>query len=78
MAHYRKRKLWLFSAGSHGARVTVFERSPGSVLYARAHDGQGGYKWLSLGHRDRDRAKDYALDQAAKLRKVSLRFKISA
>jgi len=65
----RRRKLWSFSAGSHGAKVTVFERSPGSVLYARAHDGQGGYKWVSLGHRDRDQAKDYALDQAAKLRK---------
>jgi integrase len=27
------------------------------------------YQWKSLGHRDRERAKDYALDQAAKLRK---------
>ena len=46
----------------------MFERSPGSVLYARAHDGHGGYKWVTLGHRDRDRARGYALEQAAKLR----------
>ncbi len=75
MARQRRRraKTWSFSAGSRGSTVTVYEREPGGPLYARAFDrtlrnGRGGYRRVSLGHRDRERATSYALDQAAKLR----------
>ena len=68
-----KKAPWSFAAGEKGETVTVYERYPGSVLYARAYDrglqnGAGGYRRLSLKHRDKERAKTYALDQAAKLR----------
>jgi len=70
----RKVKCWTHSEGEQGQTVTVYERKPGGPLYARAFDpklrsGRGGYKRVSLKHRDRERAKDYALDQAAKLRR---------
>lgn len=69
----KKRRCWNFAAGEKGCTVTVYEREPGGLLYARAFDptlagGKGGYRRLSLGHRDRERAKTYALEQAAKLR----------
>ncbi len=61
------------AAGGKGYTVTVYEREAGGLLYARAFDpslqaGRGGYRRVSLGHRDRERGKTYALDQAAKLR----------
>ncbi len=74
MPKRRKRsRLWSFAAGDRGHTVTVFERERDGPLYARAFDqslrnGRGDYRRVSLGHRDRDRAKVYALDQAAKLR----------
>jgi integrase len=63
----------MFAAGEKGCTVTVYERAPGGLLYARAFDptlagGMGGYRRMSLKHRDQERAKTYALDQAAKLR----------
>ncbi len=66
-------RCWTYAAGEKGHTVTVYEREPGGLLYARAldpslQDGRGGYRRVSLGHRDRERAKTYALDQAAKLR----------
>jgi integrase len=69
----KKQKAWSFAAGEKGATVTVYERYPGSLLYGRAYDrglqnGKGGYRRLSLGHRDKERATTYALEQAAKLR----------
>ena len=69
----KKPKCWCFSTGGKGSTVTVYERSPGGLLYARAFDrvlrgGIGGYRRVSLGHRDQGRAKTYALEQAAKLR----------
>jgi hypothetical protein len=69
----RRKRCWSFAAGAKGATVTVFERVPGSVLYGRAWDvsmcnGRGGYRRISLKHRDREAAKTYALEQAAKLR----------
>src|SRR5262245_51577061 len=69
----RRKRLWRYAAGRKGWKVTVFERAPGSQLYARAFDptlagGKGGYRRISLGHRDRERATSYALEQAAKLR----------
>ncbi len=69
----RRSRLWSFSAGDRGHTVTVFERERDGPLYARAFDpslrnGRGDYRRVSLGHRDQDQAKVYALGQAAKLR----------
>ncbi|MGH7628449.1 MAG: hypothetical protein ACREOF_03510 [Gemmatimonadales bacterium] len=69
----RRKRLWSYAAGRKGWMVTVFERGAGSLLYARAFDptlagGKGGYRRVSLGHRDREQATSYALEQAAKLR----------
>ena len=64
---------WNFRAGARGSRVVVEELEPGGPLWARAWDpnfrgaGKGGYRRVSLGHRNRAAAKSYALDQAAKL-----------
>jgi integrase len=69
----RKRaKLWTYSAGKYGATVTVCERQPGGILYARAlhpelREGRGGYRYVSLGHRDKKAAEAYANREAAKL-----------
>lgn len=64
---------WKYSAGEKGCTVTVYERRPGGVIYARCNDpsladGKGGYRRVSLGHRDRNRAKSFADRQAAQLR----------
>ncbi len=69
----KKPKRWSHSEGEKGETVTVYERRPGGLLYARALDptlagGKGGYRRVSLKHRDQERAKTYALEQAAKLR----------
>jgi len=69
----RKRKRWSYIAGTKGATITVFEREPGGMLYARAWDptmrgGRGGYRRITLKHQDREAAKDFALEQAKKLR----------
>jgi hypothetical protein len=69
----RKKTLWSHAEGEKGWTVTVYERAAGGLLYARAFDpslrgGLGGYRRRSLGHRDREKAGVYALDQAAKLR----------
>lgn len=62
----------MYSAGKYGATVTVCERAPGSILYARAlhpelRGGRGGYRYVSLGHRDKKIAEAYASREAAKL-----------
>ena len=69
----RRAKLWSHPEGDRGHTVTVFERERDGPLYARAFDpslrnGRGDYRRVSLGHRDKERAKVYALAQAAKLR----------
>ena len=69
----KKPKCWSHTEGEQGQTVTVYERRPGGRLYARAFDptlagGKGGYRRVSLKHRDQERAKTYALEQAAKLR----------
>jgi integrase len=69
----KKPKCWSHAEGEKGETVTVYERRPGGLLYARAFDptlagGKGGYVRRSLKHRDQERAKTYALEQAAKLR----------
>lgn len=62
---------WSFSAGERGInRVRVAERSPGGTIFAAVTDPRT--KRLirrSLGHDDRERAKAYAEEQAAKIRK---------
>ncbi len=52
--------------------MTVYERERGGPLHARTFDpslrgGRGDYRRRSLGHRDRERAKQYAREQVAKL-----------
>jgi hypothetical protein len=69
----RRKQLWSYSAGSKGSTVTVYERVPDGPLYARAFDPslaqeKGGYRRVSLGHAEKEVAKTYALDQAAKIR----------
>src|SRR5207244_8807369 len=69
----KRPKCWTHAEGEKGATVTVYERRPGGLLYARAFDptlagGKGGYRRKSLKHRDQERAKTCALEQAAKLR----------
>jgi integrase len=69
----RRKRLWSHAEGGKGWTVAVYEREPGGLIYARAYDptlagGRGGYRRRSLGHRDRDRAVEYGLEQAAKLR----------
>src|SRR5437867_12468126 len=54
----KKRKCWSHSEGEKGYTVTVYERQPGALLYARAFDqtlgsGRGGYRRVSLKYRDR-------------------------
>src|SRR3989442_216776 len=70
----KRPKCWRHTEGEKGVTVTVYERRPGGLLYARAFDpslagGKGGYVRRSLKHRDQERAKTYALEQAAKLRR---------
>jgi integrase len=69
----KKAKRFTFKAGDHGQCVVVYERKAGGLLYARAWDraaagGRGGWRRVSLKHRDQERATTYALEQAAKLR----------
>lgn len=62
-----KRDTWSWTAGQYGAAVRVFERRRGGILYAgvRGHDGKTIRR--SLNHRDRERAKEWAKQQAGKL-----------
>jgi hypothetical protein len=76
----RKRKPWSHSEGERPYTVTVYEREPGGMLYARVWDlhksrgdKKGGWIRKSLGHKDKDRAnkdraKAYALKEASKVR----------
>jgi len=61
-------RVWSYTAGSYGLTVRVYERTPGGVLYACTSDGNGGRIRESLKHRDRDKARSYADDEARKLR----------
>jgi len=64
----RRASPWSYRAGDWGHQsVTVFEREPGGVLYVRTKGKNGRYAPLSLRHRDKERAKAYALEQAARL-----------
>jgi hypothetical protein len=68
MPKRRKSKTWRFSTGQRGQSVTVEERMPGGALQGRVWSPDAGkYVRVSLGHRDRDRARRWAIEQAAKL-----------
>lgn len=65
-------ETWSHSEGQRPNKVTVFERRPGGNLYVRVWDaslreGRGGWRKRSLKHKDRERAKTYAKEQAGKL-----------
>ena len=64
----RKRQRWKWSTGSRPHTVAVEERVPGGMIYGRVWSPQTE-RWMrvSLMHRDRERAKAWALNQAAKL-----------
>ena len=68
----KKSPCWSHAEGARGFTVTVYERVPGGTLYARVRDrglGTGvGYRRVSLHYTDREAAKIYAIQQAAKLR----------
>ena len=61
------RKGWSYTAGRHGHKVRVYERTNG-MIYVSVWEG-GREVRRSLGHKDRERAKDYADDLATELRK---------
>lgn len=69
-----RRKRWSYSAGQKPHTVVVEEREVGGALRVRAWDatrrgGRGDWVRRSLGHSDKEAAKSYALEQAAKLTK---------
>ena len=62
----RKAKCWRWVTGSHGAKVTAFERVPGGPLYIGIPRVGGGYDRISLGHSDRTIAMTEAAKTAAR------------
>lgn len=65
----RRGDRWSYSAGRPPYTVRVYERSDRSNLYVAVWDPeQGGEVKRSLGHADREKAKDYADELAPKLR----------
>jgi integrase len=66
----RRGTLWSWSTGAHGARVRVAERVPGGFLYAMTTaEGGRGWRKVSLGHRDKERAMAEAATLAARRQK---------
>lgn len=65
----RKRKMWSQSIGEHGHRVRVFESESGGIIYGETADRSlaCGVRCMSLRHRDRDEAVQWARRQAAQL-----------
>ncbi len=64
----RRQKKWRFSAGERPHTVTVEEREPGGPIYGRVWNPvTRSWKRKSLKNSDRERAKAWALEQAAKL-----------
>lgn len=62
----KKPDKWKYPT-TRGAPVVAFEREVGGLLYARAWTGHG-YVKRALGHRDRDRATVYVLEQTKMVR----------
>ena len=60
---------WTYSWGEYPHTVRVFERTPGGIIYGATWDpslreGRGNERRVSLGHRDREAAEQWAKDQA--------------
>ncbi len=63
----RKARLWSYRAGGYGSSVRVTERAPGGPLYAMVTATAGkGWRKVSLGHRDKNRAIEEAHKLAAR------------
>ncbi|MGH7564876.1 MAG: tyrosine-type recombinase/integrase [Gemmatimonadota bacterium] len=67
-----RRKRWRWTEGTRPNTVTVSEREPGGPLYIRAWDpklrgGRGNWRRESLGHKDREAAKERAKQEAGNL-----------
>lgn len=66
----RRPKCWQWSTGSRGARVRVAERVPGGPLYVmvphQRPNGSWGWRKVSLGHRDKERAMAEAAQLSAR------------
>src|SRR5687767_807898 len=64
----KKVALWHFVSGERGGRVWVGEREAGGVLYTRYWDPEKRVQvYVSLRHRDRERARRYAQEQADRI-----------
>ena len=65
----RKKKPWRYTAGERGNRVAVFEMEPSGVIQARAWNPKAkGYVRISLKHRDRQKAIEWANAEAKAIR----------
>jgi len=62
----RRSKDWPYTAGEYGWTVRAYDRN--CICHLSTSDGHGGYLRRSLRHRDRDRARRQADEEAAKLR----------
>jgi len=63
-------KKWSYTAGKRPNTVTVSERIPGGMIYAKAwRSSNGQYIRRSLGHRNREASELYADEEALKLKK---------
>ena len=69
----RKRRCWSWSTGPRGATVRVFERTLCGPLYMGVPNTGGGYRRVSLGHRDQERAKLDAIAVSAQRASGELR-----
>lgn len=64
-----RRSLWSFSAGAYGSSVIVFEKAAGGNLYVKVwNPDTKGYLRRSLGHKNREVAKQYAKEESERLR----------
>src|SRR5688500_15653433 len=67
-------KRWSYTAGRYPFTVRVYERTRGGILYAAENEsdprgGRGREIRRSLGHRDRDKAIQYADEAASRNRR---------
>ena len=66
------KKSWSYTSGRHGHKVRVYARRGRSCLYVSVWE-HGSEVKRSLGHADREQARDYADDLAAEVRKGEAR-----
>lgn len=72
MAKTRKGKTWSYTAGEKGRnRVRVYEEQRTGILMLEWYEQSGKRKRKSLGHRDKEKAKEIADRVAAELRRVA-------